>query len=60
MLAICTDNEAEMVKIRVLESNTEKYFFIKMNGFKGYRFDLIPKNTYFYNIIVLNLQKNTF
>ena len=26
-----------------------------MNGLKGYKLDLIPKNLYFYNIIGLNL-----
>ena len=31
-----------------------------MNALKSYRFDLNPKNPYFYNIIGLNLQKNTF
>ena len=34
-----------------------KYFFIKMNLLKGYRLDLIPKNSYFFSIIGLNLQK---
>ena len=27
---------------------------------KGYRLDLVPNNPYFYNIIGLNLQKNSF
>ena len=31
-----------------------------MNVLKGYRLDLIPKNPYFYNIIGLIPQKNTF
>ena len=36
-----------------------KYFFIKLNALKGYRLDLIQKNLYFYDIICLNMQKNT-
>ena len=31
-----------------------------MNALKGHRIDLIPKNPYFYNVNVLNLQKNSF